>query len=171
VECRLIHIFFYLIRKTNIYLFQQVYQIDSGSYIFTDKYRGRVLTVDGFRSALVEFFNNGHALRLDVLPGILERLESLYITISSLLKYRFYSGSLLIVYDGSPQSNLIDIRMIDFAHTIRGSTTPNDESSASLTNHIGPDKNYLYGLERLIEVFREILNDKKPVEDDKEKDA
>jgi hypothetical protein len=168
VECRLIHIFFNLIRKTNIYLFQQVYQIDSGSYIFTDKYRGRVLTVDGFRSALVEFFNNGHALRLDVLPGILERLESLYITISSLLKYRFYSGSLLIVYDGSLQSDLIDIRMIDFAHSIYATTT-NDETTAAAAsnNHMGPDKGYLFGLERLTDVFREILNDGKKMIDDK----
>jgi len=67
----------------------QVYQIDSGRYIFTDKYCGRILTVDGFRSALGEFFNNGRTKRLDVLPEIIERLKSLYETINSLLKYRF----------------------------------------------------------------------------------
>jgi len=127
----------------------QVYQIDSGRYIFTDKYCGRILTVDGFRSALGEFFNNGRTKRLDVLPEIIERLKSLYETINSLLKYRFYSGSLLIVYDGLIQSNLIDIRMIDFAHSI------NDETSASN----GPDKDYLFGLEWLINVLREILNE------------
>ncbi len=83
---------------------------------------------------------------MDVLPEILERLQSLYETINSLLKYRFYSGSLLIVYDGFTQSNLIDIRMIDFAHSI------NNEISSE------PDRDYLFGLERLMDVFKAILN-------------
>ncbi|CAF1474667.1 unnamed protein product [Rotaria magnacalcarata] len=137
----------------------QVYQVDSGRYIFTDKYRGRILTIDGFRSTLVEFFNNGRITRLDVLPAIIERLESLYETINFLSTYRFYSGSLLIVYDGLLQSNLIDIRMIDFAHSVHA-TPATDEISAA-NNHAGPDKGYLFGLERLIDVFKEILNEEK----------
>jgi len=113
-----------------------------------------MLSIDEFRLSLIQFIDNGHQKRLDVLPEIIQRLESLYIIINSLLKYRFYSGSLLIVYDGSFQSNHIDVRMIDFANTIRGT---NDESS---NNHSGPDKGYLCGLERLIGFFREISNDK-----------
>ncbi|CAF3780112.1 unnamed protein product [Rotaria sordida] len=139
----------------------QVYQVDSGRYIFTDKYRGRMLTIDGFRSTLVEFFDNGRTKRLDVLPEIIERLSSLYETINFLSEYRFYSGSLLIVYDGLPQSNLVDVRMIDFAHSIYAST-PNETSASN--KHVGPDKGYLFGLERLIDVFKEILNkEKKPL--------
>ena len=71
----------------------------------------------------------------------------MYEAICSLLKYRFYSGSLLIVYDGLTQSNLIDIRMIDFAHSI------NNEISSD------PDQDYLFGLERLMDVFKAILNE------------
>jgi hypothetical protein len=114
-----------------------------------------MLTIDEFRLSLGQFIDNGCVKRLDILPAIIERLESLYIIINSLVKYRFFSGSLLIVYDGSPQSNLIDVRMIDFANTMRD-TTINDESSE---NYIGPDKGYLCGLESLIKYFREILND------------
>ncbi|CAF0768993.1 unnamed protein product [Adineta ricciae] len=134
----------------------QVYQVDSGRYIFTDKYRGRLLSVEGFRSALVEFFDNGRTKRLDVLPEIIDRLRTLYETINSLARYRFYSGSLLIVYDSSLQSDLIDVRMIDFAHSIHASTT--DETSAS-NIHMGPDKGYLCGLEHLINIFKEIFNE------------
>jgi hypothetical protein len=112
-----------------------------------------MLTIDEFRLSLIQYFDNGHEKRLDVIPEIIKRLESLYIIINSLLKYRFYSGSLLIVYDGLTQSNLIDIRMIDFAHTI------NDETSTSSNNPLDPDKDYLFGLERLTDVFREILNE------------
>jgi len=75
----------------------------------------------------------------------------LYSVISSLNQYRFYSGSLLIAYDGSHQSNSIDVRMIDFANSVHADV---DESAK---NHHGPDKGYLYGLERLIAFFNEIL--------------
>ena len=109
--------------------------------------------MDGFRSALVEYFDNGQTKRLDILPAILERLEALYETIDFLSKYRFYSGSLLIVYDGLPSSDLIDIRMIDFAHSIRAGAANDDLA--------GPDRDYLFGLERLIDVFREISNERK----------
>lgn len=57
-----------------------------------------------------------------------------------------------MVYDGSLQSNLIDVRMIDFAHTVRA-TVSEDESSSK---HLGPDDGYLFGLERLIDVLKEI---------------
>ena len=114
-----------------------------------------MFSVDEFRLSLCQFIDNGSIKRLDVLPEIIERLEYLYIVINSLSKYRFYSGSLLIVYDGLPQSDLIDVRMIDFAHSIYDSST-NNETSAS-NNHTGPDKGYLCGLESLIGVFKEIL--------------
>lgn len=131
----------------------QVYQVDHGRYIFTDKYRGRLLTVDGFRSALVEFIDNGRSKRFDILPAIIERLQSLHQTIAGLANYRFYSGSLLVVYDGLPSSDLIELRMIDFAHSILLPSATTDESSGEFD----PDRDYLFGLERLIDVFREIL--------------
>ena len=134
----------------------QVYQTANGRYIFTDKYRGRVLTVDGFRSALMEYFDNGQEKRLDILPALIERLESLYETIDALSNYRFYSGSLLIVYDGLASSALLDLRMIDFAHSVAVAAA-NPEDSAGSTQSLEPDRDYLFGLERLIGVFRAIL--------------
>lgn len=115
------------------------------------------MSTDGFRESLKDFLDNGRTKRFDILPNIIERLQALHETINSLIKCRFYSGSLLIVYDGLPQTNLIDIRMIDFAHSINGLSL-SDECSTS-TNLSGPDKNYLFGLERLIDVLREISND------------
>jgi len=125
----------------------QVYQIDNGRYIFTDKYRGRILSVEGFRSALNEFIDNGRTKRFDILTSIIERLQSLHQTITGLGNYRFYSGSLLVVYDGSTSSDLVDLRMIDFAHSL----------FIQSTGEFDPDQDYLFGLERLIDVFREIL--------------
>lgn len=113
------------------------------------------MTVDEFRSSLCQYFDNGSGIRFDVLPEIIQRLESLYEVINSLFQYRFYSASLLIVYDGSPTSKIVDVRMIDFANTVCKAAPINDEPS---NNHIGPDKGYLYGLESLMGYFREISN-------------
>jgi hypothetical protein len=101
---------------------------------------------------LAQYFDNGRTKRLDVLPELIERLQALYITIGSLARYRFFSGSLLIVYDGSLQSNLIDVRMIDFAHTVRATTSDGESSDT----HLGPDQGYLFGLECLIDVLKDI---------------
>jgi inositol-hexakisphosphate 5-kinase len=134
----------------------KVYQVDDGRYIFTDKYRGRILTVDGFRSALLEYVDNGRDKRYDILPNIIERLQSLHQTINSLANYRFYSGSLLIVYDGLSSSSTIDLRMIDFAHSLV--VTSNNTDGLTTTADLDPDLDYLFGLECLIDVFKDILN-------------
>lgn len=89
--------------------------------------------------------------------------------------YRFYSSSLLIVYEGeetdakslqnkgissSRQESLhgmVDVRMIDFAHTTF------TESQNSLTDYEGPDQGYIFGLENLVKIFcdiKENANDK-----------
>lgn len=108
---------------------------------------------DGFRSALFQYIHNGSFQRLDILPQLIQRLQALHETISSLARYRFYSGSLLIVYDGSIQSNQIDVRMIDFAHT----TCSVDVTDESVADETGPDRGYLHGIECLIDVFEKIL--------------
>ena len=130
----------------------QVYQVDSNRYKFTDKYRGRSLTSEGFRSTLLQYFDNGRTQRFDVLPALIERLKALRETIASLVRYRFYGGSLLIVYDGSLQSNSVDVRMIDFANTSR--MTPADDALATET--VGPDHGYLLGIECLLGVFQSL---------------
>lgn len=98
------------------------------------------------------FIDNGRTRRLDVLPEIINRLRALHETINSLAQYRFFSGSLLIVYDGLLQSDLIDVRMIDFAHSIHA-------SAAAPNPHAGPDEGYLFGLEHLIDMFRAIFSE------------
>ena len=113
--------------------------------------------MDDFHVALIQYFQNGHVQRLDVLPAIIERLEALYATITTLSAYRFYSGSLLIVYDGSPTSDSIDARMIDFAHTTHDTMVNDDDDGSSSSRHVDPDKGYLHGLECLLGIFREIL--------------
>ncbi|KRT85069.1 hypothetical protein AMK59_1323 [Oryctes borbonicus] len=79
----------------------QVYQADSDYYHKRDKYWGRELNEEGFKNALCKFFDNGFGLRLYVMRKVLAKLEQLRRVIEKQSNYRFYSCSLLIVYEGN----------------------------------------------------------------------
>lgn len=122
--------------------------------------------MDGFKQTLHQFLHNGFVLRKDLLDPIIQKLKDLHRHIQSHDTYRFYSSSLLIMYDSSsqddhpgkglgndkagPGSNPVDVRMIDFAHSTH-SGFQNDT-----TVHSGPDQGYLYGLKNLIDVFTDM---------------
>ncbi|XP_034948645.1 uncharacterized protein Ip6k isoform X2 [Chelonus insularis] len=78
----------------------QVYQADTDHYVKRDKYWGRELNEEGFKAALYRFFHNGYCLRTHVIQRVIARLESLRRAIERQSSYRFYSCSLLVVYEG-----------------------------------------------------------------------
>ncbi|CAM2107397.1 inositol hexakisphosphate kinase 3 isoform X1 [Caretta caretta] len=152
----------------------QVYQADTGQFLCKDKYYGRKLSPDGFRQALYQFLHNGNRLRTDVLEPIVSQLKALLSVIKSQSSYRFYSSSLLIIYDGQePKENKetldnhpqgcfqninrtmphgtgypkVDVRMIDFAHTTYKGSKYNH------TIYDGPDHGYIFGLENLVKIL------------------
>ncbi|KAJ8370693.1 hypothetical protein SKAU_G00107210 [Synaphobranchus kaupii] len=81
----------------------QVYQSDSGQLMFMNKYQGRKLTLAGFKEALFQFFHDGSRLRRELLSPVLRRLRDMQAALESCESYRFYSSSLLIIYDGQPR--------------------------------------------------------------------
>ncbi|XP_054288889.1 inositol hexakisphosphate kinase 1 isoform X2 [Macrosteles quadrilineatus] len=78
----------------------QVYQADTQHYIKRDKYWGRGLDEAGFKNALYRFFHNGYFLRQAAVRKVIARLEKLRRAIEKQSNYRFYSCSLLVVYEG-----------------------------------------------------------------------
>uniref|UniRef100_UPI003AABF666 inositol hexakisphosphate kinase 2-like n=1 Tax=Centroberyx gerrardi TaxID=166262 RepID=UPI003AABF666 len=80
----------------------QVYQSDSGQLMFMNKYHGCKLTLPGFKEALFQFFHNGQRLRRELLPLVLRRLREMQAALEACDSYRFYSSSLLIIYDEEP---------------------------------------------------------------------
>ncbi|XP_054251832.1 inositol hexakisphosphate kinase 3 [Indicator indicator] len=151
----------------------QVYQADTGHFLCKDKYYGRKLSAEGFRQTLRQFLSNGNQLRTELLEPIVLRLKALLSVIRKQSSYRFYSSSVLIIYDGQehkehtaplgnhlhfPRTNCtplqgaqhsrVDVRMIDFAHTtFKG-------SKCNHTTHDGPDHGYIFGLENLIRILQ-----------------
>ncbi|XP_043524166.1 uncharacterized protein LOC122536123 isoform X7 [Frieseomelitta varia] len=78
----------------------QVYQANTNHYVKKDKYWGRKLDEEGFKAALYRFFHNGFRLRTLVIEKVVSQLEQLRRAIERQSNYRFYSCSLLVVYEG-----------------------------------------------------------------------
>ncbi|XP_034831732.1 inositol hexakisphosphate kinase 3 isoform X1 [Maniola hyperantus] len=78
----------------------QVYMPEKGSCVRRDKYWGRALSEGGLREALRDFFAAGGGLRARVVRRVLRDLDALGRAIAKQTSYRFYSTSLLIVYEG-----------------------------------------------------------------------
>ncbi|XP_074026593.1 inositol hexakisphosphate kinase isoform X2 [Leptinotarsa decemlineata] len=87
----------------------QVYDEERDLYHKRDKYWGRELDKDGFKEALCRFFDNGSGIRVSVIRKVIAKLEKLRRVIEKQSCYRFYSCSLLIVYEGSSGSPHVSI--------------------------------------------------------------
>lgn len=84
----------------NIVLNFQVFNVEKDVYITRDKMFGRQLSDDDLKLEIVNFLDNGQKLRQELVKPILSQLSSLKQVIEQLEGYRFYSCSLLIIYDG-----------------------------------------------------------------------
>uniref|UniRef100_A0A671W3T0 Kinase n=1 Tax=Sparus aurata TaxID=8175 RepID=A0A671W3T0_SPAAU len=148
-------------------------QVHSGQLMFMNKYHGRKLTLAGFKEALYEFFHDGRRLRQELLSPVLRRLREMQAALEACESYRFYSSSLLIIYDGDPprtpsrprhrggeegdeddtgeaSSPEVDVRMIDFAHT-----TCRHFGEDSVV-HEGLDSGFIFGLQNLITIISQL---------------
>ncbi|XP_004676212.1 PREDICTED: inositol hexakisphosphate kinase 1 [Condylura cristata] len=101
----------------------QVYQLDTGHYLCRNKYYGRGLSIEGFRNALYQYLHNGLDLRRDLFEPILGKLRGLKAVLERQASYRFYSSSLLVIYDGKecrPESYLDRRSEMRFKHLDTG---------------------------------------------------
>ena len=138
-----------------------MYNNTQRQYTYRDKYYGRSLDREGFTQALKEFVFDGSCYRTDIIPKILHNLHQLRDLISKQNGYRFYSSSLLVLYDGDKTSADANatvpntfVRMIDFAHT----TCPLEGYQTDPIQYSGPDEGYVLGLTSIISVFQSHLD-------------
>jgi hypothetical protein len=119
----------------------QVYQVDYGGFLWYDKYYGRKMDEDGLKRALHQYFRNGTQLNEDIIDDVISRLKLLSNAVEKSPSFRFYGTSLLIIHEGCTKNNNlskdsnkrcpVDVRLIDFAHTICDYTSANGRSSSS----------------------------------------
>lgn len=166
----------------------QVWNVKEQSYLFEDKYFGRDLKAGyEFQAALTRFLYDGLSFTSvsTHIAVLLEKISKLEDIIWDLPGYRFYSSSLLMLYDGcakgSPESaktgrsasgdshkkakSGINIKIVDFANCV----TAEDELPESVPcpphDPDGIDKGYLRGLRSLRMYLQRIWKDAKRQED------
>lgn len=139
----------------------QVYDSSSDVYLCTDKYLGRELDPIGFHTNMRRFLvDENNQARRELCAAFLRRIDALSQVISQAEGYRFYSGSLLLMFDGAasaPETEeaadaAIDVRMIDFEH----STYPGFRNDVPNT---GTDSGYLLGLRSLSATIKTIADE------------
>lgn len=82
----------------------QVWDRAYEAYRTQDKYKGRDIKSEEFRSVLASFLSDGEGLLVYHIPGILQKLYALAEILNRLLGYRFYGCSLLFIYDGDAET-------------------------------------------------------------------
>ena len=115
----------------------QVYRASKGVYTFKDKYYGRDLSPDGFHEALRDFLQNGICLRTDIIPTLVDMLCRLREMVKQQDSFRFFSSSLLIMYDGKLSSPPPPARPDNCSHTrekLDSSSSPTPPSISTLSH-------------------------------------
>jgi len=125
---------------------------------FRDKYWGRKIQTDAMVSALDLFFYDGKKIRRNLIKQFIKYLGELHDAVATCSGFRFYSVSLLLVYDGSIDDaefadekyaqeflkDKIKVDLIDFAKSICGSDIKET------------DQDLLEGVENLIKTLNYI---------------
>ena len=134
--------------------------MSNGIFETLSKYEGLDLSDDDFRKAVARFLYDGNVVRKELVSPIYDSLQRFYDCLSQQNTFRFYSSSLLIIYDGCAatgssldHSSLVKVKAIDFAHTIHESSPYGTHNGG----HIGPDNGYLLGVKTLIDTFQGMM--------------
>jgi len=122
----------------------KVYQTGTKDFVALAKPWGRKVTENTMFESLRKYFDNGKAIRKELVSLFLEKLEAVRKYMESQKKLRFYSSSLLFIYDGIASNSKVDVRMIDFAHV-------HDIKDG------GRDEGYITGLTNLIKYLKSML--------------
>jgi len=126
----------------------KVFNEISDKYTFYDKDYGKGLTEHNVKNALQLFLGGPESnTEARLAPIFYSRLLLIREWFIRQRIFHFYASSLLFVYESlSTISPRTDIRLIDFAHVFPAQNTSNE--------------NFLFGLENLVNMWKEILKDK-----------
>jgi hypothetical protein len=158
----------------------QIYSPQDGQFYYKDKYHGRRMKgLEELASNIYVFLSHPTIKdsAVQTYNTLLSSLERLHSCIKRLYGFRFYSSSLLLIFDGNQNAKPeVMIKIVDFAHTLTKSSLEdlkvsiasklgvgsNDEAVTEyLLEHEGdgmdgPDRGYLTGLETLINILRKM---------------
>ena len=120
----------------------QKFDASSNQYTFYDKYLGKQLTVEELSQVLCSFLSNGVCFRSDLLPHLINMLKDLQARIKAMPTSRYFSSSLLIIYDGAECPEGLGVREGN-QHPWRGEMKEGNDVPS--TNHVISMENRLEG--------------------------
>jgi 1D-myo-inositol-tetrakisphosphate 5-kinase/inositol-polyphosphate multikinase len=145
-----VKLYLYLLRfyehTFNIESLKKVFNRKDLSFTRFDRTFGRSLSKDQVAHALGLFYQF-HELKPQTwaIKQTLEQLEAIRHWFMKQTTYHFYKSSLIIIYDANATAdNQVKVFMADFDHVFPANDTINE--------------NYLYGIERLIEYLKLLLD-------------
>jgi len=114
----------------------------SDAFTFRNKSWGRSLTAENFSASLFLFFeNSSREFSQVVINKYIRDLEDIRLWLKKQSYLKFYSSSILLVYDGADPNGKVNLKLIDFAHTKPIVDGDHDDSS-------------LRAVENLLDVFK-----------------
>ena len=162
----------------------QRFSVSKNNFEKLDKYVGRKATETEFRDLLENFFNNNGFLRTDIISHVIDKVRDMRKSLLDLNQFRFYSSSLLIIYEGRQFSSFDDCENSgsfesedsmdcdSFNATMQSRKTSLakikiiDFANATMPGvfeydsiHEGPDGGFLLGLENLQEILESLVED------------
>lgn len=101
------------------------------------------------------YLDNGEGCQIHHIPVIVRKLRRLARIVKTMHDYRFYASSLLMIYDGAPDSlKKIDVRIIDFANCVTADDVRFRSNQFTFPpRNKSPDNGYLLGLKTLVLSF------------------
>ncbi|KAL6043621.1 Cdc42 rho gtpase-activating protein [Balamuthia mandrillaris] len=122
----------------------KVWDVKKGDYVRYTKTWGRDVTIEKTKEAVSLFFHNGERVRKEIVALALEKATAILEFMKNQRHSRFYSSSLLFLYDGdTSQPPALTLKMIDFAHV-----HPIKDG--------GLDDGYIFGVTNLLHHLEEI---------------
>jgi hypothetical protein len=122
----------------------RIWNAQKKAYDVKKKDYGKSLKDKDIPDALKLIFSNGKELRKDVINYFLGQLRLLLEWFEEQSLLRFFSSSLLFVYEGEAKEVKATLKMIDFAHV-------------SEIKDGGHDDGYIFGLKNLIKFLEDIV--------------
>jgi len=120
------------------------YQPKKSEYVVKDKSWGKKVKDNTMAESIAVFFNDGVNIRKNVVKAFLPILKKIQEYFESQHDLRFFSSSLLFLFEGSDAESLkVDIRMIDFAHVHQ-------------IHDGGTDGGYVVGMKNLMKIFEDL---------------
>lgn len=146
-----------IMKKTGFrFVGMQIYDVDNDINISHDKDYGYSMKIDEFPDGIKRFcssgiFNGGsEEEKRKLLVKIIGKLTDIKEWFENQNLHRFYSSSLLLVYEGdvtAGSSDTVTIKLIDFAHV------------CDIKEKDGLDDGYLLGLNHIVRIFNNLLDE------------